>query len=59
MDDTKFEEDHKGDYNAEKPWLTEWSCYEKTHEAVPDSMGIVQWWGVCTMYSPFLLGDTP
>ena len=42
MDDTESEEeDHEGEYNAEKPWLTEWSCYEKTHEAVPDSMGIV------------------
>jgi hypothetical protein len=48
MDDTESEgEDHNGDYDAEKPWLAEWNRYEKTHEAVPESMGIVRWWGVC------------
>ena len=44
LDDTESEgEDHNGDYDAEKPWLGEWNCYEKTNEAVPDSMGIVRW----------------
>ena len=47
MDDTDSEgEDHDGEYDAEKPWLAEWNRYEKTREAVPESMGIVRWWGV-------------
>src|SRR6266568_2557293 len=42
MDDTESEgADHDGDYDAEKPWLAEWNRYEKTREAVPESMGIV------------------
>ena len=48
-DDTESEgEDDDGDYDPEKPWLAEWNRYEKTHEAVPKSMGIVRWWGVCS-----------
>jgi len=57
MDNTESEgDDRDGDYDAEKPWLTEWSCYEKTHEAIPQSMGIVQWWGVCVRCPQFCFG---
>jgi len=55
MDDTESEgDDHDGDYDKEKPWLAEWNHYEKTHEAIPESMGIVRWWGV-RMLSSILL----
>ena len=49
VDDTDSEEEgHNGEvHNVERPWLLEWNSYEKTHEAVPDGMGIVCWWGVC------------
>ena len=47
VDDTESEgEDHSGDYDAERPWFAEWNHYEKTHEAVLESIGIVRWWGV-------------
>lgn len=48
MDDTESEgEDGDGEgYDAERPWFAEWNHYEKMHKAVPEHMGIVQWWGV-------------
>jgi hypothetical protein len=56
VDDTESEgEDHDGDvYDAEKPWLAEWNRYEKMHKAVPERMGIVQWWGVCHVITSLL-----
>ena len=49
MDDTESEEEgHNGEvHDVERPWLPEWKHYEKTHEAIPDGMVIVHWWGVC------------
>ena len=49
VDDTESEAegDNGEPIDAERPWLSEWNCYEKTHEAVPEGMGIVRWWGVC------------
>lgn len=59
MDDTESEgENHNGDYDAENPWLAEWNRYEKTHEAVSESMGIVRWWGVCAHCFSSALLDT-
>jgi hypothetical protein len=29
-----------------KPWLIEWNMYIQTHEAIPEGMGMVRWWGV-------------
>ena len=44
VDDTESEgEGDNGEViDAERPWLAEWNlnCYEKTHEAVPEGMGI-------------------
>ena len=48
VDDTESEgEDGDGEgYDAERPWFAEWNRYENMHKAVPEHMGIVQWWGV-------------
>ncbi|PPQ84408.1 hypothetical protein CVT24_009521 [Panaeolus cyanescens] len=32
--------------NPLEPWRTEWDAYLNTHEVVPQTMGIVQWWGL-------------
>jgi hypothetical protein len=34
-----------------KPWLHEWNTYIQTHEIIPEGMGIVRWWGVCTFFN--------
>ena len=49
VDDTDSEEEgHSGEvHDVARPWFAEWNRYEKTHEAIPDGMGIVCWWGVC------------
>jgi hypothetical protein len=45
VDDTNSQEEgHDGEvHDAERPWLSKWNRYEKTHEAVPDGMAIVRW----------------
>ncbi|KAF8811677.1 hypothetical protein BYT27DRAFT_7252554 [Phlegmacium glaucopus] len=47
VDNTNLEEGHNGEvHDAERPWFAEWNRYDKTHEAIPDGMGIVCWWGM-------------
>ena len=50
IDDTDSSSDDDECLRAANPadaYLEEWNLYVNTHEAVPDGMGIVQWWGVC------------
>jgi hypothetical protein len=48
-DSSSDDEDRPQVTNAVDPYLEEWSLYLNTNEAVPDDMGIVQWWGVRTL----------
>lgn len=54
IDDTDTESDNNDDDSTDpnRPWLDEWTMYFNTHEAVPDGMGIVHWWGVCLTLFP-------
>ena len=53
IDDTDSESDDDDTKASDpsKPWLDKWNTYFHTLEVVPDGMGIVRWWGVCTLYS--------
>ena len=52
IDDTASENsDTGGDLgDPERPWFAEWNLYTTTHENVSKDMGIVQWWGVSSVF---------
>jgi len=32
--------------NLDRAWVGEWNTYLNSNEAIPEGMGIVDWWGV-------------
>ena len=48
--DSSSDEDCADTTSTVDPYLQEWNLYLNTNEAVPDDVGIVQWWGVRTMF---------
>ena len=49
-DTSSDDDDHPKATSAIEPYLEEWNLYLNTNEAAPDDVGIVQWWGVHTMF---------
>jgi hypothetical protein len=52
IDDTDLSSDDNDDdcrqtSKTTDTYIEEWNLYLKTHEAVPDGIEIVAWWGVC------------
>ncbi|PPR07905.1 hypothetical protein CVT24_002800 [Panaeolus cyanescens] len=45
-DEDELEPSSSLPYNPLEPWCSEWDAYLNTHEVVPQTMGIVQWWGL-------------
>jgi len=52
VDDTASEDsDTGGDLvDPTRPWIAEWNLYVNTNETIAKDMGIVQWWGVRSVY---------
>jgi hypothetical protein len=52
IDDTDSENNDDSDETIDlsRPWLNEWNAYFNTHDVVPEGMGVVRWWGVCSSY---------
>ena len=48
VDDTDTESDADDDQvtHPTGTWIDEWKLYLNIYEVVPDSLGVVQWWGV-------------
>ena len=52
IDDTDSEDDTDDREATDTAWMDEWKSYLNMNEDIPDSMGIVRWWGVST-FIPF------
>ena len=56
MDNTDSEDssDEEPEVDNTQPWLHEWTLYITTHDIVPENVGIVRWWAVCSLVSIFI-----
>ena len=52
IDDTDSEDDSNSNQAAiilANVWVDEWQVYLNTNEDIPNGLGIVHWWGVCSV----------
>jgi hypothetical protein len=54
LDELESSDDDNGNdhvsCNASSPWMREYLRWFQTEEVVPDTMGIVEWWGVSKIF---------